>query len=322
METNSQSPQPPTHVPPIVPKNASTDSERFPKERGAFRAAMYGMSAMSWTVSLLVIGGVFILGIAVAIVIYFAATFNDSVSMCGDANVAVIPLNGTISSDQIGIDTEGFTYTSYRYLADSLDDAAASATIDAVVLEVNSPGGEMVPSAEMASAIERFSEQKPIVSYIRTYGASGAYLAAAATDRIFAHRASEVGSIGVIISYLDEIGKNEMEGYGYVEFKSAPYKSAGSPYRELSSNEEGIFQKFVDDLHMYFVEEVARLRNLEIPYVLSLADGSTMLGVDAQDVGLIDEVGDEKTVFQYLADTLQKEVTPCYIETEYKSLGF
>jgi protease-4 len=260
--------------------------------------------------------------VTIGFIALFASASDDSVALCADGNVAVIPISGTISSDEIGLDTLGNTYTSYRYVADALDDAANSSEIDAVVLDINSPGGEMVPSAEMASAIERFAQKKPIVSYIRTFGASGAYLAAAATQQIFAHRASEVGSIGVIISYLDEVGKNEQEGYNYVEFKSGPFKSAGSPYRKLSDDEAGHFQDFVDDLHQYFVDEVARLRGLEVEYVQTLADGSTMLGSDAKEAGLVDEVGDETTVFSYLADELGTEAKPCYLPTEYRSLGF
>jgi protease-4 len=316
-------PLPPVPPQPSVPPvSLKKEDAPFPRERGAFRAAMYGVSAVSWSATLLAIGAIIITGLTIVFLVVFASTTDDSVALCTDGNVAVIPLSGTISSDQIGLDTMGNTYTSYRYLADALDDAANSEDIDAVVLDINSPGGEMVPSAEMATAIERFAQSKPIVSYIRTYGASGAYFAAAATDRIFAHRASEVGSIGVIISYLDEVGRNEQEGYSYVEFKSGPFKSAGSPYRELSDEEAGLFQKFVDDLHQYFVEEVARMRELGVEYIQSLADGSTMLGLEAKEAGLVDEVGDETTVFAYLEEKLGTSATPCYLLTEYRAMGF
>ena len=128
------------------------------------------------------------------------------------------------------------------------------------------------------------------------------FRSASAADYIVAHKMSLVGSVGVIGSYLEYSGTMEKYGVGYERLIAGKYKDAGSPFRKLTEEEEGIIQKELDTLHDFFIQEVALNRNLDEEYVRELATGQVYLGVEAVRLGLVDELGDLETVKQYLQD--------------------
>jgi len=167
-----------------------------------------------------------------------------------------------------------------------------------------------VASQEVAMALK--TATKPTVALIRQYGASGGYLAATGADTIFASPFSDVGSIGVTMSYLSNYNKNSKEGLNYVQLSSGKFKDTGDPDKQLSNEERAYLMRDVLKMHELFVKEVAENRKLSIEQVNKLADGSTMLGEAALAKGLIDKLGTFKNVEEYLKELIGEEVEYCW----------
>ncbi len=228
-------------------------------------------------------------------------------------NVALIPVTGTIlSSGQAGF---GGTVASADTIVDFIEKADKNPSVEAIVLEINSPGGSAVGSDEIGQAIK--AANKTTVAWIREVGASGGYWVASGCDIIIANRMSLTGSIGVIGSYLEFSGLMTRYNVTYERLVTGPYKDMGSPFREMTGEERRIFQKQLDIIHDYFVREVAENRNLPVEDVRSIATGAFMTGHDAKKHGLIDILGGKAEVLEYLREKTSKE--PRFVRYEKKT---
>ena len=196
--------------------------------------------------------------------------------------------------------------TASEYIAYMIDQAEKSDNIHAILLEVDSPGGEPVAGEEIAHAVR--DSAKPVVSMIRQIGASAGYWAISGSDRIFASRNSDIGSIGVTASYL----QNVYEDKEFVDLSSGKYKDTGNPDKRITDEERALVKRDIQIIHTNFVEEVAENRNLPIEDVRALADGSTMLGEQARQLGLIDEIGGMSEVEAYLKGIVGEEPAICW----------
>lgn len=200
--------------------------------------------------------------------------------------------------------------TSSEEIVDGILEAQNDNVIKAVVLYVDSGGGEPVAGEEIANALKRLS--KPSVAVIRGMGASGAYWASTGADKIYASRISDVGSIAVTASYLDESRRIERDGYQYTELTSGRFKDLGDPNKPLTVEERGIVMSDLRKMHNVFVQDVATNRELEVSEVEKLANGLTYTGIDALAYGLIDEIGDLDTATKYLEEVLGEKVEYCW----------
>jgi protease-4 len=193
-----------------------------------------------------------------------------------------------------------------------LETAEADPNIEVILLEIDSPGGSPVAAQEITDTIKK-TITKPVIVRIRGIGASAGYWVASAADRIFASKMSDIGSIGITMSYLDEALLNEQSGYTYNEINSGKYKDSGSSQKELTAEERALFQRDVDIMYQIFIDEIAQNRNLSQEEVKALADGATMLGEMAKEKGLIDEVGMHSDVLNYIKETYQIEPNVCWL---------
>ena len=234
---------------------------------------------------------------AVLFVVFFIIPITFSAFSNFDyGNVALIPIEGIITGS--GGSYLGSSTISSKSIVEFIEEADKSDNIDAIVLEINSPGGSAVASDEIAAAVK--NAKKPVVSFIREVGASGGYWVASASDYIIANRMSITGSIGVISSYLEFSGLMEKYGVGYERLVAGENKDLLSPYTKLEENKKAIVQKKLDTIHDFFIQEVAANRKLSEAKVKSIATGEFFLGVEAFNLGLIDQLGDKTTVEQYL----------------------
>ncbi len=213
-------------------------------------------------------------------------------------NVALIPIKGMITGD--GGSYLGQGTVSSQMIVGFIEEAEKDATLKAIVLEINSPGGSAVASDEIAAAVKK--SKKPVIALIRERGASGAYWIASATDEIVANRMSITGSIGVVSSYLEFSGLMEKYGVGYERLVAGDYKDMGSPFQQLNDKEKKIMQSKLDKIHDYFISEVVKNRNMSDEQVRKLATGEFFLGVEAKELGLVDELGDKDTVERILKE--------------------
>ena len=232
-----------------------------------------------------------------------------------NCNVAGIALRGelvTYISDE-SIDAEGAAVISQSSSEDivfNINNADNSEQIKAILLEIDSLGGGPVAAEEVATALK--NAKKPTIALIREYGDSAAYWAATGADIIFASENSEVGGIGVTMSYLDNVRKNEREGFTYQQLSSGKFKDTGTTDKPLTQEERELLLRDVQILHNNFITAVAKNRELDIEIVRKLADGSTMLGAMALQNGLIDRIGDQYAVEEYLKEILGEKAEICW----------
>lgn len=200
--------------------------------------------------------------------------------------IAIIPIIGAISTDGNYRLQEG---TSSSDILDKIENAEEDFSVKGIILEINSPGGTVVASKEIADKIKEI--EKPVVALIRGSGASGAYWIASASDYIVADELSVIGSIGVTSSYLEFSGLLEEYKVSYQRLVTGEFKDVGSPFKDLTERERGLLMRKLDQIHNFFVKEVAGNRNLSVASVGKLATGEFFLGQEAIKVGLVDELG-------------------------------
>lgn len=218
----------------------------------------------------------------------------SSESDFGDGNIAVINLDDMIVSKTEDSGLFGEIQPDVNDYINLLEEAENNDNIDAVILRINSPGGEVIASEKLARKIKEASEKKTVVAYIETLGASGSYMAAASTDYIVAEKHSIVGSIGVRMDIVHYYGLMEKLGVNATVIKAGEYKDIGSPYRPMTPEEKAYLEKMINETYLDFVKWVAENRNMTLNETLKVADGKIYSGSDAQKVGLVDEVGTEE----------------------------
>ena len=214
-------------------------------------------------------------------------------------NVALIPIEGVISASEDSSSIFEST-TSSTDTVELIEKANENPSIKAIILEINSPGGSAVASQEIADSVKKTN--KTTVAWIREVGASGAYWIASSADHVVANRVSITGSIGVIASYLEFPGLLERYNVSYQRLVAGKYKDMGTPYRELTEEEKVIFQQALDTMRDYFVTEVAKNRNLNKKEVDKIANGLFYLGVQAKELGLVDELGGKDEAIRYIEE--------------------
>jgi len=191
-----------------------------------------------------------------------------------------------------------------------INQANADDNIKAIILEVDSYGGSAVAAEEINDALK--STNKPTVAFVRGAAASAAYWAASGANTIFASSLSDIGSIGVTMSYLDNTKKNAKDGLTYNSLSAGKFKDYGSPDKILTEDEKRLIIRDLNITHDIFINAVSKNRNLPIEKVKALADGSSMPGKLAIENGLIDQIGGIYQVESYLKDKLGEDVEICW----------
>ena len=202
--------------------------------------------------------------------------------------IAVIPLEGIIAFNQSG----GLGEDVVQGFKNALEQARTDAQVKAVVISVDSPGGEITASDVLYNSLREFSKEKPSVIYFNSIGASGAYYAACGASYIMCNATTFTGSIGVIIStlnYRDLLGKVGLEA---VVFKSGQFKDMLSGAREMTPEEKAYVEGLVMQSYDRFVGIVARSRNLDEQSLRGgVADGRILSGSDAYAANLVNQLG-------------------------------
>jgi protease-4 len=202
--------------------------------------------------------------------------------------IAVIDLNGLISYGRGGAENESMVDT----LKEEFQQAAEDQEVKAIVLSVDSPGGEVTAGDTIYHALGKLKAKKPVVIFMNSIGTSAAYYIACGGSWIMCSDTSFTGSIGVIIStlnYKELFGKIGLQS---VIFKSGQFKDALNGARDLTEEEKGYFQGLVMQTYDRFLNIVATARHLD-PNSLrnGIADGRVLSGKDAYAAKLVDQLG-------------------------------
>ncbi|MDO8886550.1 signal peptide peptidase SppA [Candidatus Oleimmundimicrobium sp.] len=235
-----------------------------------------------------------IIGIIIAVAVFFYLatigvllfTVDGGFKGLKKDKVAVISLSGSIAdSGGEGLMTSaGITPDFVRA---QLNRAKSDSSVKAIVLRVDSPGGSVGASQEIAQEIKE--TEKPIVVFMGDMAASGGYYISAPADKIVAKKGTLTGSIGVISQFMDLSGLYEKLGIKTETIKSGEHKDMFS--RELTEEERELWQSVSDELYGQFIKEVAEGRNLDVEEVKKLATGELFSGTQAKKLGLVDELG-------------------------------
>jgi len=225
---------------------------------------------------------IFIFGIGIIVV--KSPLYNKG--LIGANKIAVIPIKGTIASSNGEGDFFRGGTTGSGSIIGFIEQASKDKNVKGIILNINSPGGTVVASKDIAAAVNKVD--KPVVALIREVGASGAYWVASASDYIVADPLSVTGSIGVIGSYLEFSELFSEYGVKYQSVKTGKYKDLASPYKKLSPEEEKLLTGKLQIIHDYFVAEVNKNRGQDLT---EYGNGLFYLGSEALDIGLVDELG-------------------------------
>ncbi len=205
--------------------------------------------------------------------------------------VAVIPVKGVLTK---GISFFSFLFggSSMKQIGIAFQAALDDPEVKAILLDVDSPGGTVDGTEELAQAIyDARGKGKPIWAYTDGMMDSGAYWIASAAERIYiSGDTPEVGSIGVVATHIDQSKADEAFGEKWTEITAGKYKRIASGHAPLTEEGAAYIQDQVDYIYSKFVDTVARNRNADHDSAMAMADGKIFIGWQAVTIGLVDGV--------------------------------
>lgn len=179
-----------------------------------------------------------------------------------------------------------------KSVVDELKGYVKDASVRAIVLRVDSPGGGVVPSQEIYNEVKKAKTFKKVIVSMGSVAASGGYYISTPADRIVANPGTITGSIGVIMVVPNLQGLLDKVGIKTEVVKSGKNKDLASVFRGIGEEERKIIQGVMDDVHEQFITAVAEGRKMSIDKTRLISDGRIFSGRQAIGVGLIDEIGD------------------------------
>ncbi len=216
-----------------------------------------------------------------------------------DAGIAVVPIVGPLVTrgDWLSMLLDA---SSYGEITDAIATAVADPAARAVLLKVDSPGGEIGGLFDLVDQIAalRDASDKPLWAVASESALSAGFAIASVADRLYVTRTAEVGSVGIVAIHVDESVADAMAGLNWTLIHAGARKVDGNPHEPLSESARAEVQADVDALHAEFVALVARNRGLAAD-VVRATEAAIYRGQRAVDVGFADRLG---TVGQALAD--------------------
>jgi protease IV len=208
--------------------------------------------------------------------------------------IVVITMRGLISSSLPGSVTDSMVDDMRAALQQARDDDR----VKAIVLEVDSPGGEVTASDAIYSALTKARARKPVVIYMDSLAASGGYYVSCGGKFLMANETTITGSIGVIIQTLNYEQLFNKVGLASVVFKSGKFKDMLNGARPITPEERELVQSFIMKTYDKFLGIVAKERNLPADLLRNtIADGRILSGKDAFENKLIDGLGELDDAF-------------------------
>jgi len=205
--------------------------------------------------------------------------------------IALIDIDGFIASGDVGLLFTGVTVADVK---ERLRRAAKDDGVVAVVLRINSPGGEAAASDVIYREIQAFRRDsgKPVVAWLMGVAASGGYYVACAADRIVAAPSTITGSIGVIMKFYNVEGLFRKVGVSSEVIKSGEHKDIGSMTRPMTPEERAVLEGLNRALYERFVDAVRQGRpTMADADFARVADGRPLTAAEAREMHLVDQIG-------------------------------
>jgi signal peptide peptidase SppA len=183
-----------------------------------------------------------------------------------------------------------FGGTSTVRVRQAIREAAADPSIRSILLNIESPGGTVAGTAELAADVAQADTIKPVYAQIDDMGASAAYWVASQARKVYANATAMVGSLGTVLYVEDSSKAAEAAGVKVIPVTTGAYKATGADGTEVTDDQLEYLQGLVDDLNSYFKAGVRSGRDLTVAATDSLFDGRVHVAAKAQELGLIDGV--------------------------------
>jgi len=181
--------------------------------------------------------------------------------------------------------------------------AAEDTRVASILLRIDSPGGSVAGTGDLAAAVAQAAKTKPVTAYIEDMGASGAYWIASQANRVVANENAIVGSIGTYAVVMDFSEHAKRVGVEVHVLKAGEFKGAGEPGTKITDAQLAEWQRVVEDLNEIFVRSVATGRSMGVEQVKALADGRVHVGANAMSLGLVDAIEPLETTVKALIAT-------------------
>jgi protease-4 len=285
------------------------------------------MSVRMW-VAALTIGAIALAGLAVFSFLYVAGagsptdlssnTYHVDGDPASPNKLLSIKINGVIigdSDDFGGLSSQEAAVSGYQ-IKDALYQAATDDSIQGIILDINSPGGTIYGAHAIADGVAyyRKTANRPVVAYVQGMATSGAYWAAASTDKIIADYGSDVGSIGVIMgpfTYYDKVIEDgsvvTQNGIQSINITAGTSKDVGNPYRKLSADEVTALQRSVNDDYDIFVSYISQRRHIPAETIRGTIGAMAYGNKAAQESKLIDSSGGRQEAYAALSGAAKLE---------------
>ncbi len=201
------------------------------------------------------------------------------------AHVARVTIGGLIRNDRERV---------------KLFDEIGKSGAKAVLVIIDSPGGTVTGSEQLFKSLRKLSEKKTVIAVVEGSAASGAYIAALGTERIFAPRSAIIGSIGVIFQYPNFHQLLQKIGVDVESIKSSPLKASPNGLEPTSAEAKAAVASLVADSYGWFKGLVQERRAMDAATLVKVSDGRVFTAAQALPLKLIDEIGDEQTAREWL----------------------
>lgn len=207
--------------------------------------------------------------------------------------IAILQVDGVIQDTgeaQSLLQNSGYNHQTFLK---QLDYVKNDDSVKGIIIQVNSPGGGVVESAEIHNKILQIEKEtkKPVYVSMGSLAASGGYYISTAANKIFASPETLTGSLGVIMEGVNYEGLAKKYGVDFVTIKSGPYKDIMSPSRKMTENERKILQTMINHSYDGFVKVISEGRHIPVEQVKKIADGRVYDGRQAKELHLIDDFG-------------------------------
>ncbi|MEM7148154.1 MAG: signal peptide peptidase SppA [Verrucomicrobiota bacterium] len=254
------------------------------------------------TIGCLIAAGVFVVGCFLFLILASVLLngLGGGEEFVQGPKIAHIDLDGVISSQGTGSIFGGGGESMVDRMKESLKKAREDEEVKAIVIRVNSPGGEVTASDTIYHAVKEANEEKPVVIFMDSMAASGGYYVSCGATEILANETTLTGSIGVIVQTLNYVDLFDKVGLAAESFTSGDFKDTLSGARTMRPEERAYVESLVMQMFDRFATVVSEGRDIPIGKLKQqIADGRVYTGKEALENGLVDANG-------YLEDAYER----------------
>lgn len=207
-----------------------------------------------------------------------------------EGSTAIIPIHGVMAQRPLPGGSTGRSASSEN-IGRQVDQAASDPAVKAIVLHIDSPGGSVAGTRELAAKVRAARDAKPVIAQVDSLAASAAYWVASQATEVVSTPGGDVGSIGVIAVHENIAGMLEKEGIQNTIISAGKYKAEGHPFGPLGDEARAHFQGLVDEAYRDFIDAVAGGRGVPTKTVEAhYGEGRLLPAPRALTAGMIDRV--------------------------------